>query len=365
MKAKLLQTTQELVAIPSTEDRPEELQRAVDFCIAFCEQVPDLIVRQYQSGTKPSAVISTQDTLEPDVMFVGHLDVVSAHDHSFTPELDGEILRGRGVCDMKGPIAAMLHAFVDSISANPECNIALMLTTDEEVGGFDGVKYLVDTVGYRANVVIVPDGGDHPARVVNRNKASWILRVVAQGVSGHGSRPWLGENAIERLMQAFQKIRQLFPDVMSPDQWTNTVTISQVGGGGSVNQIPDEAWAVLDVRLTENTDATQFLLQMKAAAAPCSIEILEEGQLGFTKETNEYLALYAEIAQERLKCDVEFTTSCGANDGRYFSAVGVPVICSRPISGDQHSEHEWVNMDSLVDLYEIYVRFVEEGIPKE
>ncbi len=359
MKAKLLHTTQELVKIKSTEDRPDELKRAVDFCVNFCAQeIPNLTVKEYNSGDKPSAVISTQDTLEPDVMFVGHLDVVSAHDHSFEPQLDGEILRGRGVCDMKGPIAAMLHAFVESLKQNPDKNIALMVTTDEETGGFDGVKHLVEDIGYRAKVVIVPDGGDHPARVVNRNKASWIFRIVAQGVSGHGARPWLGENAIERLVVAYGKVRELFPEVMVPDKWTDTITFSQVGGGGSVNQIPDEAWGILDVRLTEATDPKQFLLKLKAAAAPCSIEILEEGQIGYTEEGNGYLQLYRDLVKARLKRDVEFTTSCGANDGRYFSAVGVPVICSRPVSGDQHSEHEWMNIDSLVDLYEIYVEFL-------
>ncbi len=345
----------------TTEDRFDEQRRAIDYVLDFFAPVPNLFVRQYQSEGSHSVVISTQETLTPDVLMLGHLDVVGSPDEYFEPRIEGPIMRGRGVCDMKAEDAVMMVVMQEIVTWNTRPNIALMLTCDEEIGGFNGAKYLAEEIGYRAKVVLCPDGSDNPETLIHKNKASWIIRVHAHGASAHGSRPWLGDNAILKLMRAYERIRELFPQEQTPERWERSCTVSKISGGLSINQVPESAECVLDVRLTENDDPYEFIEQIKQAAVGCQIQILEEGRTSYTAPDNQYIALYKQVVKDILDKETTLIASCGADDGRYFASHDVPVLCSRPISGDMHSNHEWVHMDSIKDFYDIYVEFIRRA----
>lgn len=355
----------ELVSMRTIANRPDELVRAIDYCERFFADIPGLFVRRYLSHDKPSLVVSTHDTLTPEVLLLGHLDVVPGSDALFTIREENGRISGRGVCDMKGPDAVMMLLMreIALCAVHERPNLALMLTTDEEVGGKHGAHYLVDTIGYRARVVVAPDGGNRPDQIVHHNKGGLVLQLVAMGKAGHGARPWLGENAIHRLMLAYQEIHAVFPLSTHEDSWNNTCNVGMIEGGAAANQIPGRASCTIDVRVLDGAQAAAVLGAIReiAAAHRCDVEILEDVAPSYTDPSNPYVRMYADAVEKQLGAPAQFIRSHGADDGRFFSARGIPVICSRPLSGDQHSEMEWVERESLMQFYSILRGFIGDN----
>ena len=74
---------------------------------------------------------------------------------------------------------------------------------------------------------------------------------------------------------------------------------------------------------------------------------------------NVFVQSYASCVRECTASEVEYSKQCGSNDGRFFSACHIPIIVSRPLSGQQHSPDEWLDSDSLVLFYQLYAKAIE------
>ena len=79
------------------------------------------------------------------------------------------------------------------------------------------------------------------------------LKLIGRGKTAHGARPWLGENAIENLIADYFKIKRHF-ELTAPGHWHRTLNFSRIQAGKAVNQVPDYAEALFDIRFTENDD---------------------------------------------------------------------------------------------------------------
>lgn len=371
--SQIIQITQDLVEIPSTADRPDQLQKIVDYVEAFFAGAEHLFTTRYQDADKPSIAISTRnpDTdptyLEPDILLLGHLDVVPAAPELFTVTKKDGRLYGRGVCDMKGECAVLLslmQSIQQAIRKGQDApHITLLLTTDEEIGGRHGAQYLVEQIGYRAKLAIVPDSGTKPTELVLMSKGIAHLKLTAKGATAHGSRPWLGKNAIDLLIQDYLRIyKEFHHDIHAEDDWRSTCSIGQIGGGVAINQVPDEAWCFLDIRFTEQ-DTLESILQRAQACAPhCQVEVQASGDPCATHKDHPLVQLYEEVIQTTLNVTTEHTVACGGHDGRFLSAMGIPVITTRPISGDQHSPNEWIDVESLLQFEFILKEYIESSL---
>ncbi len=360
MHKSILDITGDLIRIRSTADRPADLHTAVDYCATYFSDLPDIVIRRYEYNGKPSIVVSFDDAREFTVMMVGHLDVVPAALELFEPRIvDGQLL-ARGACDMKSEVAVMLEIMRDLHATGMRPSVALMLTTDEETSGRDGTGYLTREIGYRCRVALVPDSGETPEHIVLKSKGVLHLRIHARGLTAHGSRPWLGVNAIESLFETYQKIKALFPPTDDPDRWYSTCIIGTIAGGSATNQIPDCATGAIDIRFTEQYSLDELLEKIRAIAGDAEIEILSTGAPMYTDMTNSFVMLYAEAVRGALGVDVAEEITHGATDGRFFAALGIPVITSRPCSGGQHSPSEWLDIASLGDFKKVYAGAIEK-----
>jgi succinyl-diaminopimelate desuccinylase len=105
----------ELLAVPSTADRPEELRRAVESVVDFVG--PGFSVERFESNGKPSALVYADGSggaarREFRVILNGHLDVVPGEPAQFRPRRDGDRLYARGAQDMK--VSALVQAQVSA-----------------------------------------------------------------------------------------------------------------------------------------------------------------------------------------------------------------------------------------------------------
>jgi succinyl-diaminopimelate desuccinylase len=353
---KLIDLTSQLIKMRTTTDQPDQLKQAVQFVAALFSDLP-VTIKQYESRGKPSIVVLTQDTTEPDVLLCGHLDVVPAQENLFDPTLRDGRLFGRGACDMKSGAAVLILLMRHFVQKPLPVSLGLMLSTDEEVGGADGVGYLVNEIGYKTKLAIIPDGGNSPDQVIVKNKGLLHLKLSSKGKRAHASRPWEGESAIHKLIEALNHIRLLFPEIKQ-ESWADTLNIGVISGGQAINQVPDEASATLDIRFTEKTDPEEVLKKIHEAAPNCEIQILLQSKVSFTNPDHPFLELYGKTLKDELGLEAKFQGTPGGNDGRFFTAKGIPMLVARPMSGGLHGPDEWLDVaefSAYANLLEKYL----------
>ena len=352
----------QLMRFKTVAQNPDELKKIIDFVEDYLKDT-GLVIRRFERNGKHSLVATFRDTREPEIFFAGHLDVVDAPEEMFEPVVEGDIVRGRGAFDMKGPSAVLIELFRELSSSGGDYDLGLMLTTDEEVGSRDGVEYLLKEEGYSSKFAIIPDGGDN-FRIINREKGALHFRVWAKGKAAHGSRVWDGVNAIDLIIDFYNDLSLIFPAEPCgvPDHWHNTINIGKIQGGTKVNIVPDYCEAHIDIRFVEPWTIESMKQQVEASLRKfpsLEYEIMSYGEAIYVPEDNPYLSLYKQVAQEILGREVQFDKEHGATDGRFFAEKGIPVIITNAIGGGIHSPDEWVDVSSLEKLKEIFRAFVE------
>jgi len=207
----------------------------------------------------------------PVVHLNGHFDVVPAGDGWTMDPFAGTIrdgrIYGRGVCDMKAGIAAAVFAMDAIARAGIHLPGAVEIsgTVDEESGGFAGVAYLARVgrlAAARTDFVIIPEPLNVDRICVGHRGVYWF-ELTARGRIAHGSMPFLGVSAIERMNDVISAIqRDLKPKLarritampVVPEEARHaTININGVDGGQSVDGIQtpcvaDRCRAVFDRR---------------------------------------------------------------------------------------------------------------------
>jgi acetylornithine deacetylase len=192
----------------------------------------------------------------PAVTLSTHIDTVPPF---FASREDDEHIWGRGACDTKGIIASMIHA-ARQLLANGVRDLGLLFVVGEEknsVGAYTaakqprGSRYLIN-------------GEPTENRLALGSKGALRYEIVATGRMAHSAYPELGESAIEKLLDALDRIRRI--ELPSDEVLgRSTVNIGTLSGGRAPNVIPDHAKAELFIRLVEDGASTR-----EAVARACS-----------------------------------------------------------------------------------------------
>ncbi len=207
----------------------------------------DLLVETLESaGTEPTIdekgnVLAHRGSGSPHLVLNTHIDTVPPH---ISYERDGEIIRGRGACDAKGPLAVFLAAFFEA--AIETGTLTLAITPNEETTQTGGA-YLGETLSADGYIVGEPTGLD----VCTAARGQFEGEVTIHGESGHASDPSNGTNAIRAaapLLQALESYDEMggpgAHDLLGPP----TLTPSVIEGGDAINQIPAECTIRFDRR---------------------------------------------------------------------------------------------------------------------
>ncbi len=308
-------------------------------------------VEYNHNGVRSVVWSNDPGNLSPTVVLSAHVDVVPAPDHMFTMTQSGNRIFGRGVSDMKFSIPLFKASLIETENKTHRLpSIAVMLTSDEEVGGANGVNHLVNDIGYRPSVVIIPDGGD-PTHFVSEAKGVLHLRVSSTGKSAHASTPWEGINAINKVVIACNSAQKLYPTPES-DTWTTTLNIGKINGGKQTNQVPDAAEAFIDIRFTVDKDPNRLISQIQKAAPGCQVDLVVRADAFRIDREDKHIKLWQSASGQTL------VKEAGASDGRYFTAHGIPVIVSKPLGGGEHSLDEWTNIYSVLEFRDHLTRFL-------
>jgi succinyl-diaminopimelate desuccinylase len=198
---------------------------------------------------------------KPRLIFYGHVDVVPAQGwDAFTPRVENGRVYGRGASDMKGGIAALLLA-LDAVKDKPlKYDTSVMITTDEEVGQADQLRYLGRFLEPLAGSYFFDlDSSFGYVAIAGLGALGMVVKV--KGKSVHSAMSHLGENAVENAVPMLNALINLKKKVVlrksktdaEPDSGLTKMearlNINMVQGGLKQNIIPDECTIAIDRRL--------------------------------------------------------------------------------------------------------------------
>lgn len=346
-----------LITFNTDKDHPQEQKGCVEFVVSDLKKA-GLKVKTYTSNGKTSIIAGRTFKKHYQYFLNGHLDVVPAtYPKAFEPKVKGNKLYGRGASDMKGPTVALIDAMKDPELKN--IDMALMLNFDEEVGGFDGAKYLINNQGYSCDCVIVPDGGDN-FELVLAEKGVLHVKLTALGKAAHGSQPWVGDNALEKLIAIFTEIKSKLKPTTLKNRWLPTVNLGKISGGDAPNKVPAQAEMLLDFRYPKKEHKEKILGLIKQALKKqkrVSLQILSEGAPVDNSPKNKYVQKMLKVAKLN-KIKMKIAKCHGASDGRFFSEKGMPVIMFKPVCSPAHVDNEWLDLKSLDKFFELLKSFL-------
>lgn len=353
MQENLEKTLSKLVSIPSVSSNSAACHEVLAYVRSKFSSF-DFFIHENLDTPNPWFLATTKDTMTPDILLLAHLDVVPAGDHMFTMQKkDGKFL-GRGVYDMKFAAACYIEFIETHADRLSELNIGFLITTDEEIGGMCIAD--VFALGLRPKVAFIPDSGAN-WQVEERAKGLLGIEFTATGKSAHGSRPWEGENALHRLIDAMQILRDAYPLTSSGD---STLTINTLNAGKAINQIADYAVATADFR-TFSLDELNLCRSLAAQIAEeysLEFSITHEGYPLLLDKTSPYVTPFLDALREQTGKDPEYTESYGATDGRHFAEYDIPCIIVQPHAGDHHSDTEWMLAKDLGNYYQLIERWL-------
>ncbi len=208
---------------------------------------------------------------EPAVVLSTHMDTVPP----FLPARDdGEHLWGRGACDTKGAIAAMIAAIEELVAAGAS-NLGLLLVVGEETdsAGATVADRQPPQVGGRRRFLI--NGEPTENRLALGSKGALYLDLRAGGRAAHSAYPELGDSAIERLLRALARLAAL-PLPRDPTLGETTVNVGTIAGGRAANVVPDEAQAEVMIRTVGDTAELKRSIRAALAAEGVEIAALRE-----------------------------------------------------------------------------------------
>lgn len=350
-----------LVAMPTQTADKEENKKAIDWVEKQLTPL-GLHIKRHSFNGYSTLVATTQPTQTPDLFLVAHIDVVPASLDLFAAVIDNEKLFGRGVYDMKMAIACYLLLFKELERELNKLNIGLMITSDEEVGGMNGVKQLLD-LGYSSKIAFLPDGGFN-WNFEEEAKGVLQLCLTAKGKAAHSSRPELGESALLALLPALQKIQTFF-DLKreSCDAYYPTCNLGVLRAGEVVNQVPDCAQAHLDIRypFSFKRDALfADLLNLIEEHPLLEVKVTAEGSSHQVDLELPPFLLFKRLAKELHGIEVGKMRSSGASDARFFGEKNIPVLVIAPRGGEIHSQKEWIDLKDLTRFYIVLKEWVIE-----
>lgn len=324
----------------------------------------NLVRRNYLHNGIVSALWGTRENLmTPTYALNGHIDVVEADNPSqYIPVVKGHKLYGRGAGDMKGNVAAMVVAYREYVLSGGT-DASLLLTSDEETGGFDGTRHIVEN-GFRPKVVFIPDGLS-AFSIAESQKAPHHFYVRAKGPGGHAAHVFKVANPVNSIISVYTEMRARYAIATAENPWASTFemtvmdTVNRAG-----NKIPSEVIAQFSWRWPlEHFSFEEGLADMQRACSIHGCEIVDElshgwGEGCYTPRDNVFVQRWKSSIEDVLGRSVDYENLHGSSDARHFHKFGSLVIVTSGLGGGFHGQDEWVHLPSLVQLSEGITNFL-------
>lgn len=349
-----------LVRIPSVTNDIPHVNEAVEHVRSYLVAhgvpcvVEDLDGRHIlYASTRPGKV--------QDYLLNAHLDVVPAPAEMFEPRVDADgVMRARGCHDCKGNAVAMIKVLCDLLG---KASVGAVFSTDEEAGG--STTQAMVRRGYGARrLVLVLDGPAHGLAIAQKGTVSY--RIRARGVGGHSSTPWLFDNALDKLLDAYAKLKAAWPKPSAdiPEHWYDTYAATILRAGTVENRIPDEAELTVNIRYVKSDGAAhyeRFLREVTGLEVTRTRDALSVPVV--CDENDPEVAAFREAMRRQWPDRDIFTCRMqGATDARFFVELGVQIAITGVGCNGAHADDEHLPLSDLDEFTTMLGRFLADPL---
>ncbi|WP_052891656.1 M20 family metallopeptidase [Thermosphaera aggregans] len=350
----------------------------------YCEKV---LPKQFNPEKPRYILIARVGSGEKVLQFNGHYDVVAAgggwSTDPFNPVITNGKIYGRGTTDMKAGIAAFLATMIYFATTSKEPNIVVegAVVPDEEIGGATGTGYLVNVLGSRPDFAVIAEPSGAGNIYIGHRGNVWAM-IRVRGKQAHGSTPWLGENAFEKMIiladYFVKKYKPLLEARKSTLKYEDprasfpTITLGgKLEAPGSINIVPGQVGFSIDRRLIVEERAEQVIDELRKFVESASkelgieseVEIVDYSNPVYVEENHPYVNSLARTVKEALGVEPTRTICVGGLDLKYYLAKGIPAVAYGPGEVNMaHKADEFVTLESLYNSIKVYIKLVESFI---
>ncbi len=303
--------------------------------------------------------------------FEAHSDTVGIEGMGIEPfagRIEAGRLYGRGACDTKGPMTAMILAILHHLGHHglPPTDLLFISTCDEELGGLGARALIAD--GFRCDGLIVGE----PTELVplQAHKGAARFRVKVRGRAAHSAYPELGSNAVHAASALVCEIDEVFRKLAAQDSWPEpgppTVSVGTFHGGEQVNRIPDLVTLELDTRIPLGWDAAAVPALLgncvDRVSATCRDIRIEMEQTQFyppfrLEPESPFRTKMAPLARRgQGPSTARYATNAG-----FFASAETPCTVFGPGSSSHaHTADESIDLSEVAEGIEILGRFIRQ-----
>jgi acetylornithine deacetylase/succinyl-diaminopimelate desuccinylase-like protein len=277
-------------------------------------------------------------------------------------KLHGECVWGRGACEQKGSLAAMMAAlrFVGLTRAELPSDLYFVVSTAGETGRHDSLAHVLSHGNVSADWCII----DGPPEIQLGNKGRVDVLVSVKGKQAHSSRPWEGVNAVEGAMKVLQKLQPLmpYPEARAHGELGKvSLTPNAIESfPKATHTIQSECRIMFDRRLLPGDDPARAIQQMRDAIGkiePFEISV-EPRDFMYPSEVAKDADVVQALEQAiriMLGYEPQFSFSTAANDTGLFNFRGIQAINygARDIRF-QHTDHDLVALNNVFNAAKVF-----------
>ena len=316
-------------------------------------------------------------TMEPNIAFAGHVDVVPTGDinnwsiNPFGGEVKEGKVWGRGAADMKSGIAAFIAAVSDFLKDNKNLkefgSISFIITSDEEGKAINGTKKVVDWLKGKSEIISGCIVGE-PTNVTRMGdtlkigrRGSFTGSLTVTGIQGHVGYPHLAENPINSLLKMLEPFSKIYLDEGTKDFQPSSIMITSIDvNNDASNVIPGEVKAKFNIRFNTLHSASSLKSMLEKQFS----DVTSNYKFDFFCNAEPFLTnddflktTLQKAIQKVVNINPEKSTSGGTSDARFISKI-CPVIEFGLVGKTMHKIDENVEVNDIINLTKIYNQFL-------
>jgi acetylornithine deacetylase/succinyl-diaminopimelate desuccinylase family protein len=277
----------QLVSIPSYSHTTRQEEKVADYIVAYFEKHGIEVKKQMVAEGRPNVIARIPGNGGPAMMFNGHIDTVPPYDMAdpFSGAIVNNNLTGRGACDMKGSIAAMMCAMtaIKLSGCTPGGDIYFTASVDEEEKG-TGVEALVRDWP-KVEAVIVGEGTEFDLCLGHKG-LEWI-KVQVTGKKIHSGNANAGINAITMAGRLIAYLADEYGLVLDgrvhPLLGQTSLNVGTISGGDQPSTVADYCEFTIDRRYLPEESREQVYAELVEAT-----KVMAQRYPGFSAKVSDY-----------------------------------------------------------------------------
>ncbi len=339
---------------PSSHPQSHRLMRTI-----LTSELESLGFRVFQLGQVGSARHiyarpAVRNKNVPLQLLIGHYDTVwplgTVSHRPFT--VDGNIIRGPGVFDMKGGLAQIILALktLQQLNLEPQLVPVIFVNSDEEIGSRSSTRYIRTLAKHASRAFVIEPAMGEVGMIKTERKGIGRFTITVHGKAAHaGLDPESGASAILELSHVIQTLFAL----NDSDRGT-TVNVGMVDGGLQPNVIAPHSQAIVDVRVKTLADGERITNEIhNLEPVTPGVRLTIEGKIGrpAMERTDRNVALWQQASELGAELGIELQQghAGGGSDGNTTSQYTATLDGLGAVGHGAHAEREFLYIDRTLE----------------